>query len=827
MVIVSVLLSCSSMFEPIYMRYSRWFGVGCEWKMVRRSCVLCGKLYEQDALRYVSASKQHNAILVTLLMVSSSSDLEQMKTFYDKTVTSKKLICHSHYVDAAKYLAAEMAAVGTRFSYYNDPTAVGSTAYVNEAEIPLHVMDLLNLYMKDVDSAVIITERDICQFMNDALRRYYTQGDWNANCQVDEKMDYEDGLNEAEVSGFAPQSAEGLLGTPEEEPTSACAMFEDGDNKEAVHRSLKGTKTVETVMDAVKQEGQVGTDATSGMLRQPKVECEEVSEGFNGQQTSPILVDVKHENDNMFLKQDIIDTSEVMAIDPDSDPRHDSPGSSAESSSVPVPELDATDPALLKQYFLIEGSMLTKLFKFCPECGAKLAKSRLCPAGTAAVMRYVCSNCSIRTPHVRRWESQRRAVDHKKEKTFKGDFEAAVAAITTGLRYSELQRWAEQLNLSFFTKGFFWKVFQWAKTAVEQVYEAHQKEVMEAVRKSYEENEGLCLAADGNVSKRGQSPLIGKAVLSDTRSKLILHTEFVHRSEIDKIGRVDVEELNRLLYWVYEEKLNLYSLVTARNRALAVPLKNWEPELGSVRHLYDTSQLVKWLETELRRVAQKEGSSSIIPWIEKVTALLWSAVELSPMFSSEVPHHFNACLGHVTDMKEYVPTDFSATNNNCANGHSMAPGIRRLEDDAFRNFREVILNKRFQRDLVKASPAGGVPIRQVENALYRIYCRKDIHYPISVYPVFMKMAEMHLNTLRLAELAGERKVEKVEERDGPHGKTVLTFKTPVVHKWRDSVLEKVLALRARMLSDDLEDMDDKPQEIIDTIEAEDAYDDLA
>ncbi|PIO72041.1 hypothetical protein TELCIR_06035 [Teladorsagia circumcincta] len=105
--------------------------------------------------------------------------------------------------------------------------------------------------------------------------------------------------------------------------------------------------------------------------------------------------------------------------------------------------------------------------------------------------------------------------------------------------------------------------------------------------------------------------------------------------------------------------------------------------------------------------------------------------------------------------------------------------------------------------------------------------RLFVFSPISVYPVFMKMAEMHLNTLRLAELSGVRKVEKVEERDGPRGKTMLTFKTPVVHTWRDSVLQKVLAIRSRMLKEDVDDIDDNVDELIEAVEAEDAYDDLA
>ncbi|KAK6051955.1 hypothetical protein COOONC_10540, partial [Cooperia oncophora] len=264
--------------------------------MVRRSCMFCEKLYEQDMLRYVSISKPHNAILITLMMVSSSADLEQMKVIYEK-ISSKKHMCHSHYVDAAKYLAAEMAAVGTRFSYYND-----STAY----------------------STVVITERDICQFMNDALRRYYTQNGWNTVSQIDEKMDYEEEMNETSASELMEQQGPGFPSSSDN-PAPECA-------------------------DAIKQETEKYDDKGYGALRQPKVECEEAPEQPLSTETAcPIVMDVKPENDNLFVKKDI-DNSEVMVVDAESEPMQCSPEeSSAESSSVPVPELDATDPLLLKQ----------------------------------------------------------------------------------------------------------------------------------------------------------------------------------------------------------------------------------------------------------------------------------------------------------------------------------------------------------------------------------------------------------------------------------------------------------------------------------------------
>ncbi|KAK6021644.1 hypothetical protein OSTOST_12679 [Ostertagia ostertagi] len=44
------------------------------------------------------------------------------------------------------------------------------------------------------------------------------------------------------------------------------------------------------------------------------------------------------------------------------------------------------DSASLHKYFLVEGSMLMSLFRFCPECGHRLRKAQLKAVGTAAVV---------------------------------------------------------------------------------------------------------------------------------------------------------------------------------------------------------------------------------------------------------------------------------------------------------------------------------------------------------------------------------------------------------------------------------------------------------
>ncbi|PIO65097.1 hypothetical protein TELCIR_13249 [Teladorsagia circumcincta] len=63
-----------------------------------------------------------------------------------------------------------------------------------------------------------------------------------------------------------------------------------------------------------------------------------------------------------------------------------------------------TDEADKQKYFLVNGEKLLELMRFSPECGHRLGSTQLGAVGTAAVVRFVCGNCSVRYPLVKRIE---------------------------------------------------------------------------------------------------------------------------------------------------------------------------------------------------------------------------------------------------------------------------------------------------------------------------------------------------------------------------------------------------------------------------------------
>ncbi|PIO63764.1 hypothetical protein TELCIR_14630 [Teladorsagia circumcincta] len=108
-------------------------------------------------------------------------------------------------------------------------------------------------------------------------------------------------------------------------------------------------------------------------------------------------------------------------------------------------ELDETDPKLLDEHFLIKGSQLLKLFRFCPSCGSKIANSArhvsLMAIGTAPIVHYICTACS---PFEKRFEGQEEEAPHSSEMSFTSSMDTTMASVVTETMYEESQWLAEE-----------------------------------------------------------------------------------------------------------------------------------------------------------------------------------------------------------------------------------------------------------------------------------------------------------------------------------------------------------------------------------------------
>lgn len=291
-------------------------------------------------MRIFSESKTKNAILIASLYASGYFSGQSVEGAYAEHCVRHKFICHEHFVQAAKFICGEMAVVGKHY------TRINGGAYVASNDIPQHLVEFIDSLTRRIDGEAGTSSRDVWNFLNDALRRYYDTPLW---CE----------------------------GRVENERRATL----EGSQADNLSRALNALKNEEVEQSCLHFVSDVDLKASPAMV-------------------------------------------------------------SASSSSAEESSSDSR-----KQHFLVEGGMLMRLFRFCPDCGRRLERAQLTAVGTAAVVRLSC-RCSSGSIITKRWESQQRIDPHKNHAHFTGNVAASIASVTAGLRYADLQRWAEQMNLS-------------------------------------------------------------------------------------------------------------------------------------------------------------------------------------------------------------------------------------------------------------------------------------------------------------------------------------------------------------------------------------------
>ncbi|EYC29786.1 hypothetical protein Y032_0005g2264 [Ancylostoma ceylanicum] len=286
---------------------------------------------------------------------------------------------------------------------------------------------------------------------------------------------------------------------------------------------------------------------------------------------------------------------------------------------------------------------------------------------------------------------------------------------------------------------------------------------------------------------------------------------------------MEVEGLRRLLSWLSAGNWKISSITTDRNRSFPALLEDMRGEIDDVQHFWDGWHLVKWFGNNLRKEAKHRNCAPLTVWYEKLKTHMWKAIEVGN--GERIRHILNTCLKHVQDVHVWPKEELTGPFTSCGHAHLRGPTGVRPETmtegtAAFEGLRRLVLNRTLQKDLAKASPRGGTSICESKNALDRLYCRKKIFYPLFTYKLYAMLATMHFNTLRLAEMAGERRVQRVIEVRRKYFRRTsrMIFKAPVEHVWRDQISHAVL--EARRVHHDEGNIPDEVQEMID---AEDVY----
>ncbi|KAK6054844.1 hypothetical protein COOONC_07650 [Cooperia oncophora] len=144
--------------------------------MKKAPCRLCGRSsYVKDMRIIGTNAKSRHFILIATLSLIGVVETAHVVGLVDHISKKYRCLCHSHVIQAGQYLCGEITASGKCISFYNDPYAQRSTAYVSTGDIPPHLVDIIN---EIGNGDVTITAKDLMTFVNAALKRYYGTSVW-------------------------------------------------------------------------------------------------------------------------------------------------------------------------------------------------------------------------------------------------------------------------------------------------------------------------------------------------------------------------------------------------------------------------------------------------------------------------------------------------------------------------------------------------------------------------------------------------------------------------------------------------------------------------
>ncbi|CAJ0608320.1 unnamed protein product [Cylicocyclus nassatus] len=480
------------------------------------------------------------------------------------------------------------------------------------------------------------------------------------------------------------------------------------------------------------------------------------------------------------------------------------PSTSGSEDTRPRKKTEEKD---LNKYFLVPGKKLLELFHLSRcECSENASTEGVWLKGfaSAPVIYYTTAGSTTET---RRWEGQDRLGPTLHEKVFIGNVISCVANVTTGTRISKQLQWAKEVNVALPGKTTFYDMFEEMRPVIKYVYDKREELVIQEIESIYEaegQPRAWDIAVDGAYNSRGHTAAFCKLLAVDLKTNLCVHTEVLHRSETGGVsGRMEKEGFRRLLRWFHSRNITLRSVSTDRSAMYGNEIRQFNSDFNTdIQWYLDPWHINKRIHNHLRPIIRLRDCTNLKDWISPLKAHLYHAVrEGARAQNAQLTRHiFNTCLYHLAGIHEWNQDVNTGPITRC--DHQEWPQgqkpIIALGSQAHEKLKALVLQKELQEDLARMSPFGGTSQCESKNALDRVYCPKEIYLPITTYPTYVMLSTLHMNELRLAEMRGERIVERSTTTIRKYSDIPkeIPYKTPVEHIWRKEILVEYMSLRS-------------------------------
>ena len=380
------------------------------------------------------------------------------------------------------------------------------------------------------------------------------------------------------------------------------------------------------------------------------------------------------------------------------------------------PTDDESDEEGLKneRKFIVFESMLDQLFINCKTCGSICEIEKSNTGSMVSVKATCCYN------HTFHWTSQPQL--HNKPA---GNILIPAAIVFTGGSYESMKQFSNALNLSFVNKDQFYGVQdKIVFPVINNAYEKQQKDVIETLK---EKKSSVDLCGDGRSDSPGHNAKYGTYSLMNEATGHIIDFSLVQVFEVSSSNAMENEGCQRSLNKVMGQNVKIRSLATDRHTTITAEMRKKYP---SIIHQYDVWHLSKWVTKKLTKKAKKKGNEPLFKWIKCVSNHLWWCSQTCGGNAEALRERWVSILNHVVNKHKWKN---SKHFRRCEHGRLSRRKERKtkwLEDgsSAYVALEEVVLNKKFLKDIEKLTEFHHTGELEVYHSLLLKYVPKRLHY---------------------------------------------------------------------------------------------------
>ena len=377
---------------------------------------------------------------------------------------------------------------------------------------------------------------------------------------------------------------------------------------------------------------------------------------------------------------------------------------------------DESDEEGLKneKKFIVFESMLDQLFINCKTCGSLCEIEKSSTGSMVSVKATCCNN------HTFHWRSQPQL--HNKPA---GNILIPAAIVFSGGSYEPMKQFSHALNLNFVNKDQFYDVQDKVIfPVIDNTYEKQQKDVIETLK---DKKSPVNLCGDGRSDSPGHNAKYGTYSLMDEATGNIIDFSLVQVSEVSSSNAMENEGCQRSLNKVISQNVKIRSFATDRDTTITAEMRKKYP---SIIHQYDVWHLSKWVTKKLTKKAKKKGNEPLFQWIKCVSNHLWWCSQTCGGSAESLRERWISILNHVVNKHRWKNNKYF---HKCGHGRLSRRKERKtkwLEDgsSAYIALEEVVLNKKFLKDIEKLREFHHTGELEVYDSLLLKYVPKRLHF---------------------------------------------------------------------------------------------------